>query len=98
MITVVTPELALRASEEYTLFQGSLLRSERPLHIYFSTPLSPQPFPFSPFTTTFACLGLELNGRAGLPWPVFFLDDRKEVTVVYFVDWVLISSITHTID
>ena len=29
---------------------------------------------------------MELNGRAGLPWLVFFLDDRKEVTVVYFVD------------
>ena len=97
LITVVTPELALWASEVYTLFQGSLLRSERPLHIYFSTPLSLQPSPF--FHLAFlGLLGLELNGRAGLPWLVFFLDDLKEVTVVYFVDWVLISFITHTID
>ena len=97
LIIVVTPELALWASEVYTLFQGSLLRSEWPLHIYFSTPLSLQPSPF--FHLAFlGLLGLELNGRAGLPWLVFFLDDLKEVTVVYFVDWVLISFITHTID
>ena len=97
LITVVTPELALWASEVYTLFQGSLLRSERPLHIYFSTPLSLQPSPFF---------------HLCIPWPIWlgaqrprgtslaglFLDDWKEVTVVYFVDWVLISFITHTID
>ena len=79
LIAVVTPELALWASEVYTLFQGSLLRSERPLHIYFSTPLSLQPSPF--FHLAFLGLfGLELNGRAGLPWLVFFwMTGRKSL-------------------
>ena len=102
LITVVTRELALRAGEVCTLFQGSLLRSERPLHIYLSTspPHFPRNhFPFHPIiTTTFACLWLGAQRPRGTSLAGLFLDDWKEVTVVYFVDWVLISSITHTID
>ena len=89
LITVVTRELALWAGEVCTLFQGSLLRSERPLHIYFLHPTFPATIPFSlsPHYYHHLCLPwLGAQRPRGTSLAGLFLDDRKEVTVVYFVD------------